>query len=162
MKKVILICGKLCCGKTTYAKRLAKKIHGVRLSSDDVMLSLFGQHLGDQHEAVAARTQAYLIQKSLEILEAGIPVILDFGFWKKAKRQEITAFYRRRGLKPEWHYIEIGDAAWKRNIEKRNAAVVDEGLLDYYVDEPLARKCEQLFEKPDYAEMDGWYINLLE
>ena len=27
MAKLVLICGKLCCGKTTYAKRLAKEIY---------------------------------------------------------------------------------------------------------------------------------------
>ena len=47
MAKLVLICGKLCCGKTTYAKRLAKEIQAVRLSCDDIMLSLFGKDLGD-------------------------------------------------------------------------------------------------------------------
>ncbi len=159
MAKLILICGKLCCGKTTYAKKLSKEIQAVRFSSDDIMLSLFGKDLGDKHDEVAQRVQNFLIQQSLEIYEAGVSVIVDFGFWKKAQREQIAAFYEEHGIKPEWHYIDIDDETWKRNLEKRNAAVLKNETLDYYVDEGLARKCESRFEKPQPDEIDVWYTN---
>ncbi len=150
----------LCCGKTTYAKKLSQEIQAVRLSCDDIMLSLFGQHLGDKHDEVAERTQKYLFQKSLEVYEAGVSVIVDFGFWKKTQREQIAAFYAEHGIKPEWHYINIDDETWKRNIAKRNVAVTKNETLDYYVDEGLAHKCETLFEKPQPNEMDVWHTNL--
>ena len=160
MAKLVLICGKLCSGKTTYSKRLAKELNAVRLSCDDIMLSLFGKDLGDKHDEVADRVQKFLVQQSLEIYENGVSVIVDFGFWQKARREKATAFYNERGIQTEWHYIEIEDAIWKRNIKKRNAAVLAEETLDYYVDEGLAKKCESLFEKPSKEEIDVWYSNL--
>ena len=93
MAKLVLICGKLCCGKTTYAKRLAKEIQAVRLSCDDIMLSLFGKDLGDKHDEVAQRVQRFLLKQSLEMLEAGVSVIVDFGFWRKAQREEFASLY---------------------------------------------------------------------
>ena len=159
MAKLVLICGKLCCGKTTYAKRLAKKIHAVRLSCDDIMLSLFGKDLGDKHDEVAQRVQSFLFQQSLEMLEADVSVIVDFGFWRKAQRENFAAMYAKQGIIPEWHYIEVDDETWKRNIAKRNAAVMNNETLDYFVDEGLANKCTQLFEKPKYEEMDVWLEN---
>ena len=47
MAKVILTCGKLGCGKTTYAKRLCAERGAVLLSADELMLALFGQDAGE-------------------------------------------------------------------------------------------------------------------
>lgn len=159
MAKLVLICGKLCCGKTTYAKRLAKEIKAVRLSCDDIMLSLFGKDLGDKHDEVSQRVQQFLLDQSLEIYEAGVSVIVDFGFWRRQQREAVKAIYAKQGITPEWHYIDTDEETWKRGIAKRNAAVEKKETLDYYVDEGLARKCESLFEKPLPEEMDVWYVN---
>ena len=45
MGKVILICGKIGSGKTTYANKLAKEINAVIFSHDDIILPLFGPEL---------------------------------------------------------------------------------------------------------------------
>ena len=44
MAKVILICGKICSGKSTYAQQLRRENRAVVLSIDEVMLAFFGQH----------------------------------------------------------------------------------------------------------------------
>ena len=79
MSKVILVCGRICCGKTTYAHQLRLKEKAVVLSCDEIMLSLLDERLGESHDVYAARTREYLLRKSLEILQTGIPVILDWG-----------------------------------------------------------------------------------
>ena len=40
MAKVLLICGKICCGKSTYAKKLKEENNAVILSVDEIMLSI--------------------------------------------------------------------------------------------------------------------------
>lgn len=50
----ILLCGRICAGKTTYAKRLGKTRGAVCLSCDELMLALFGQQLGDRHDEIVA------------------------------------------------------------------------------------------------------------
>ena len=74
MAKVILICGKICSGKTTYAKKLCRKTGAVLLSVDEIMLSMFGMYAGEMHDEYARRTREYLLEKSTELIGAGIDV----------------------------------------------------------------------------------------
>lgn len=159
MKKVILVCGKICSGKTTYAKRLMKELKAVHLSCDEITLSLFGQNIGDQHDEIVARTINYLLHKSLEILAIDVPVILDFGFWQQVDREEANFFYEQHGIKPEWHYVSIDNSTWLKNIEKRNAEILNDKTGDYFVDQPLAEKFGQMFEPPSKNEIDIWFEN---
>ena len=41
MSKVIMTCGLICCGKSTYAKKLQAEQNGIILSVDDITLALF-------------------------------------------------------------------------------------------------------------------------
>ena len=59
MVKVILICGKICSGKTTYTKRLMKSNKAVLLSVDEIMLALFGQHIGEKHDEMCEKERIY-------------------------------------------------------------------------------------------------------
>ena len=93
MAKVILICGKICSGKSTYAEQMRVQNHAALLSVDEITLALFGQHCGDKHDDYVERTQNYLFDKSLELIEAGINVVLDWGFWMKEERDYAREFY---------------------------------------------------------------------
>lgn len=157
--KVILICGKICSGKSTYAKKLCKESRAVLLSVDEIMLSIFGQHCGDMHDEYASRTQKFLFEKSVELCESGIDVILDWGFWTKESRDSAIAFYKARNIECEFHFIEICDKTWLSYLKKRNESVVSEETLAYFVDENLAAKFASRFEMPKREEIDVWYRN---
>lgn len=154
MAKVFLICGKLCCGKTTYAHTLRKKHRAVLLSCDEVMLALFNPYLGSTFESVSSHTREYLLEKSLEILDTDIDVILDWGFWTKEVRRRTKAFYADRGIQTEMHYLEVSDDVWQSRITKRNTAVEDRMCKAYYVDEGLMHKFKKRFEAPSEDEID--------
>jgi len=159
LSKVILICGKICSGKTTYAKNIAKNIDAIILSADELMLSLFGQHLGEKHDEIAEKTENYLYKKSVELISNGLNVILDWGFWTKEKRLFATEYYTRMGIKAEWHYIEIDDTTWKKYLEKRNNAIENNEQESYYIDENITKKFLNMFEEPKPDEIDVWYNN---
>ena len=76
MAKVILICGKICCGKTTYSQKLCSENNAVLLSVDEITLALFGQHCGDKHDEYVERTEKYLLSKSLELIQAIFPCFI--------------------------------------------------------------------------------------
>ena len=154
MPKVIMVCGRICAGKTTYARRLIAGNRAVLLSIDEMMLAMFGQHCGDMHEEYASRTERYLLDKSLEILASGIDVVLDWGFWRLEQRNRIKVFYAQHGIGCEMHLIEVPDDVWHKRIEKRNAAVQTGRENAYYIDENLARKVENAFEIPSADEVD--------
>lgn len=159
MAKVILICGKLCSGKSVYTERIKKEENAVVFSCDELMLSLFDEYLGDKHDEISANVQAYLYKKAVETVRAGANVILDWGYWIRARRQEACRLFEENGVEYEWHYIDVSEETWKRNIEKRNAAYHDGAKGVYYVDEGLLEKLQSLFEEPERGEMDVWYVN---
>ncbi len=157
MAKVYLICGKICCGKTTYAQKLCDENNAVLLSVDEITLALFGQHCGDKHDEYVEKTEKYLLHKSLELLSKNINVVLDWGFWTKAERQSVKEFYKSRGIESEMHFVEISDDTWKHRLNKRNMTVLAEETSAYYVDDALALKFASIFEVPGENEIDIVY-----
>ena len=154
MAKVYLICGKICCGKTTYANKICAENNAVLLSVDEITLALFGQHCGDKHDEYVERTEKYLLNKSLELIKNNINVVLDWGFWTKAERKSVKRFYKSRNIECELHYIDISDEVWKLRLHKRNSAVLANETSAYYVDDNLAEKFASIFELPSEDEMD--------
>ena len=159
MVKVILICGKICSGKTTYAKRLMKSNKAVLLSVDEITLALFGQHIGEKHDEICEKTQNYLFEKATEIIASNISVIFDWGFWTSEERRYATEFFKGKGIKIEWHYINVSDDIWKKNLYKRNGRIASGQDDFYYIDDNIADKFIRLFEAPSKDEIDIWYEN---
>lgn len=149
---VYLICGKICSGKSRYAAQLQAEKSAVRLSCDEIENDLFHHDFGERHDAVSADIKRYLHKKAAEIARAGCPVVLDWGFWTRAERKAASAHYRDAGIPFEWHYVEISDSDWRRNIASRNAAVAAGETTDYAVDSGLLEKLESLFEPPTPEE----------
>ena len=145
MSKVIMTCGPVCCGKSTYARRIQAQSNAVILSVDDITLTMFPDGAGDMHDIYAMRAEKYLLELSLQILQTGVDVILDWGLWT------IRNFYAsHNAIQTELHYLRISPEEWDRRISKRNAA----GKLAYYIDEGLLKKSKSLFEEPSEDEVD--------
>lgn len=159
MAKVMLICGKICSGKTFYSKSLLKKYNAVLLSCDEIESQIFHHSLGEKHDIVAADIKKYLHKKAIGFISAGCNVVLDWGFWTKAERADVSDYYRSHGIEYEWHYVDVTDDIWKRNIESRNEAVTSGRSDDYYVDDGLLNKVNSLFEIPSPDEKVIRHIN---
>ena len=156
MAKVILVCGKICSGKSTYAERLRIENKAVLLSIDEIMLAMFGLYVGDKHDEYVEKTEKYLFDKSVEIIETGIDVILDWGLWTRDERRYAKEFYSARGIENEIHYLNISNETWKTRLDKRNRAVSAGEIIAYPVDDNLAAKFGAIFEMPDRDEIDVW------
>ena len=158
MAKVFLICGKICSGKSTYAKQLQAANQAVILSVDEIMLAVFGLYVGEKHDKYAANVRNYLFKKSLEVIQADVSVILDWGYWTKAGRSEAKEFYRSRNIECELHYIDISKELWEARINQRNQSVIAGETTAYIVDCNLSAKFESRFEQPTKEEIDVWVV----
>ena len=156
MAKVYLICGRLCCGKSTYALALKSKNGGVLLSVDEIMLSVFGLYAGEKHDDYVAGVKKYLLSKADELVRAGVNVVLDWGFWTRSEREEVKSFFASRGVEAELHYLDVSEKLWAERIAKRNAQAKAGLVTAYIVDENLTAKFKSRFEAPDRAEADVW------
>ena len=154
MAKIFLVCGKICCGKTTYSQKIYEENNAVLLSVDEITLGVLGGNLGENHDEYVEKVKRYLLKKSVEIVKAGTSVVLDWGFWTKAEREKAKAFYLDNGIETEMHYLGISDEQWHRNIQKRNAEVLADKTSAYYIDDGLLKKFVSVFEIPDKDEID--------
>lgn len=160
MSKIIAICGKICSGKSYYAKQIKEKENAVILSTDEVTYDLINNEQGEFYNAFAERVNKYLMKKAVEIVKVDCNVILDWGFWTKAERKEATKYFSQFDIDVEWHYIDIEQSRWERLIEERNTKIQSgNGGYDFYVEDGLLNKMLLKFEEPTRDEMDTWIEN---
>lgn len=150
MAKVIALCGKICAGKSTLARRLRDELPAVILNTDELTLAFPFDH--DETYPVIKR---YVMDKAVQIARAGANVVLDFGFWSRADRNEAKAFFAEAGVELEWRYVSVTDEEWRRNIAARNERVLSGEENSYFVDEGLAEKCLRLFDEPEPTELNA-------
>ena len=159
MAKIIAICGKICSGKTYYANQIKQKENAIVLSCDELTKELFDNNLGDKHDKMAMKIQNYMMKKSVELVNVGCNVILDWGFWAKEDREKATLYYEEKDIKIEWHYIDVDLETWNKNIEERNKKVLTgQGGADFYFDEGLKEKLLTKWEEPEKNEIDVWNV----
>lgn len=155
MSEIVFLCGKVCCGKSFYSRKVSLERRIVVLSVDELMLSLFPERLGDKHNLVAGRCKEFLLAEAEKIANAGADVLLDFGFWFRAERDSVRTRFEKVGHKVRLVYIKASAERIFENAEKRNADKAS-GLekLCYEADNALLSKCDELFEEPAADECD--------
>lgn len=145
--RLILTCGLPGAGKTVLATQLAAERGAVRLTKDEWLWAL-GSTPWD--EAARVKVEAELWRLAQELLRLGVSVVLDFGVWARAERDEFRAAARALGVGVELHFLDVPiDELWRR-IEARNA----EPPWD---SQPISRadldRWHAAFQAPDAAEL---------
>lgn len=158
MPKVLIMCGKICSGKSTYAEKLKLENKAVILSVDELTLALFENQAGEKLDFYVEKLKEYFFKKSLDMVEAGADVILDWGFWTKKERDYAREFYDSRNISYQFYYMNVGIDEWKKRISKRNQEIKREQLEAYPIDKGLLSKVEKMFEEPDRKELKAMII----
>ncbi|HEX2946244.1 MAG TPA: ATP-binding protein [Clostridia bacterium] len=154
MAKIILLCGKICSGKSTYANQIKQKYNAVVLSCDELMLALFEEQLGDRHNIILNKVKDYIYQLAEQIAATNTDVILDFGFWTRTEREKVRSYFNSKGIKTELHYIRVSPEVWLSNMERRNESLHNGGMKSYYIDETMKQLLSEQFQEPDSDEID--------
>jgi len=158
MAKVILICGKICSGKSYYAKSIKDSLNAVIISPDEATYALINNEQGEFYNIFSERLGKYLTKKVGEIAEAGANVIFERGLWTKEDREKTIKYYKDKGIECELHYVSVHEETWKKNIAERNKRIEEgNGGSDFYLDEGLMKKLELLWEEPRVDEVDVIY-----
>lgn len=145
--RLILTCGLPGAGKTKLATQLAADRRALRLTKDEWLWAL-GTSPWD--EPTRERVEQELWRLAQDILRLGVSVVLDFGLWARAERDEMRMAARRLGVSVELHYLDVPtDELWRR-IEARNS----EPPWDSY---PIRREdfdgWLRIFQVPDAGEL---------
>jgi predicted kinase len=153
-----LICGSTGSGKTTYAKRLAEELGGVRFSIDEWMTTLFWMDTPqpldpDWSMARVERCNARIWLTAVEIAPRGIPCILDLGFSSAEQRARYVELAAQAGLSAQLHYLDVSlDERWRR-VQARNRQTDDTKQLPFEVTREMFDFVESVFETPGEDEM---------
>lgn len=154
MAEVILLCGKIAVGKTTYAAYLQRNRNAVVLSCDELMLSLFDSCLGDKHDATVKRCSLYLSGIADQVVAAGVDVVLDFGSWTAAERDAVRTFFVEHNIPVRLYYLFCEESVRLERLRLRNIALRNADGRVYIIEEDLRRRLDAKFELPSENETD--------
>jgi len=143
----MLTCGLPGAGKTTLARQLAAERDAVRLTKDEWLWAL---DASPWDSSTNDKVERELWRIAQEILRRGVSVVLDFGLWTRAERDELRSAARALGVGVELHYLSAPiDELWRR-VNVRNATPPwdrEPISFDHLVE------WASVFEEPDDAEL---------
>lgn len=141
-----MICGLPGSGKTTLAHRLERDVPALYLNADVTLKTLQGDGRGPDLDVARDRVEEMLERVALRVLELGVNVVLDNGFWARSQRRELRARVEAIGATARIYYLDVPlDELWQR-IELRNLDPDNTSFLIGY--DELAEWAE-LIEPPE-------------
>ena len=123
MGKVIIVCGKICSGKSYYSKSLKDSLNAVIISPDEATYELINNEQGEFYNIFSERLNKYLTKKVGEIAQAGANVIFERGLWTREDRKNVKEYYKNNGIECELHYVCVDNETWQKNIVERNKKI---------------------------------------
>jgi len=149
--KVYFICGFVGSGKTTYSKKLSESVPAFRFSIDEWMIPLWGEHMERSvFEARMATLQNLFKDAALQMLNLGVSVLFDFGFWTDADRADIANWAMENNVEYEFHYLDVSfEECSKRALSRSPAS--DKQV--YEMTPEMLELFWSWFEIPDFANV---------
>jgi predicted kinase len=111
--RLFVICGLPGSGKTTLAKQLEAEHDAVRFCPDEWMTDLWDRD-------TRALVEAKMWETAQRLLSLGVNVVIEFGSWARAERDELREGARRLGVAVELRYLDAPIDELVRRIETRN------------------------------------------
>lgn len=145
MATLHLIHGFVGVGKTTFAKKLESESENtVRFTLDEWMIALFGQNPTKEEFVEFEPKIKVLIWKTVEqLLKNGTDIILDYGFWKRAERDDYKNLGKNLGIMVKLYNLQCDDDVIRERVEKRTQKM-EHGAL--FIDENALDEFKQYFE----------------
>ena len=158
MARLILVCGPVGAGKTTYSLSLSKEIDAIRFSIDPWMQTLYSEDMPslDYEWMIERVNRCYeqIWQVSEQILNLNGNVILDLGFTTKEQRDLFSGQAKGLNIESEVHYLNTPKDIRKKRIEKRNIEK-DPSVYSFEVTSVMFNFMEPKFEVPDQQELEN-------
>ena len=118
--RLFVLVGMVAAGKTTRARQIAAERGAVRLTPDEWMIALFGQDFkDDRYTHRRAILEGRLVAVALDVLRAGVDVVLDFGCWAKVERSALRYLAAFVGAECELVYVPLTKNEQRHRVRTR-------------------------------------------
>ena len=130
MKNIIyLLCGLPGSGKTTYAKSLESRAT-IRLSLDEEVFKRYGRDFdSSKYQEYEEQTEQDLSNIIKSSIYSGHDVILDYGFWRKQKRDKYKQIATDFGSVWKLIYFNCPLNILKKRLISRNKTIKDDSQV---------------------------------
>jgi predicted kinase len=147
---VNLVCGLVCAGKTTLAKRLALELPAVRFTLDEWMLHLYGGRFDDpEYVARLENCKEVIWETALQVLNLGNDVVLDWNQWNPERRAEWRDRARNAGYPARLYFLDVSLEVAVQRARDRTAGGA---TLTHQIDEDGVRHFATIFVSPTTSE----------
>ena len=137
---VYLICGFVGAGKTTLAKKLEEKTGAVRITKDEWSIHFIGNDPAiDGYTEWDAKITELSRNFAFQLVEKGIDVIIDEGFWEKETRAKMKKRIEALGAREVLYYLDTPIETIRERIVGRNSNLTKDSfkisreMLDNYL-----------------------------
>jgi predicted kinase len=130
--RLVLLCGLPASGKTALARELADAYGAVRLDPDAWELAL---DVDPFDEGFQARLEGQFWELTQRLLVLGTSVVLEWGFWARAERDEKRDAARSLGAAVELRFLDVPFQELVRRVMARHAAggiAITEAHMEQY------------------------------
>ncbi len=104
---VYLICGFIGAGKSTFSKKLEEKTGAVRITKDEWSIRLVGNNpTVDGYAHWDSKITALSRDFAFYLVEKGMDVILDEGFWERKTRDEMRKRAEAVGANSVMYFLD--------------------------------------------------------
>jgi predicted kinase len=145
--RLILLCGLPASGKTTLAQRMEQAWPVVRLCPDEWIADL---GIDPWDEVFRDHLERRFIRLALALLTLGQSVVLEYGFWWRAERDQRRAEARALGVPVDLYYLEAPVADLWQHLHERNQRAVPGTVTILRAD---LERFASIFQPPDAAEL---------
>ena len=153
-----MVSGSTGAGKTTYAVASATRLGATRFSIDQWMTALFWMDTVDPIDPAWALArvrrcceQIWIV--SVQLLNLGVPVVLDLGFTTAKDRWDFAGRAADIHVPVTLHVLDVpAEERWRR-VERRNADQDANHDLKFAVTRAMFDYVETLWEPPSEEEM---------
>ena len=146
-----LMCGLPGAGKTTEARRLEQEQRALRLTPDEWIWAMHGDDgAAARDSALRTALEAAMIDVAMRVLSLGTNVVLDFGLWTRAEREDLRARAAAVGARSELHFLDAPIEILLARLAGRNTAPSPGAFA---IDEDELRLWSTWLERPAADEL---------
>lgn len=145
-----LVCGKIAAGKSTLTSALGKQPHTVVVKEDYWLARLYPGEQNSLADYVrnAARLRDAMRAHLVDLLRAGLSVVLDFPANTPASRAWMRTVFEEAGCAHQLHYLDVPDDVCKSRLRRRN----DDGTHEFTVSDDDFAQITKHFVPPSSEE----------